>query len=177
MAANTNRKTARSIRKDQAQREPAGRLAAGGSGVERTAVSAGAVTVGSRLGESQFAGLGIIVKNLGVASPLDGGFELTAGFFLAEVLIEQIAEKVLAERAVGLGLEGLFHLPEQRHVGEGGLAEDGFAGLNVGLGEGIAFRRDDGIALLHAKQTQENRGVDRGQKRLQIHTEFLRQAM
>ena len=55
MAANTNRKTARSIRKDHAQREPAGRFAAGGSGVERTAVSAGAVT-GSRLGESQFAG-------------------------------------------------------------------------------------------------------------------------
>src|SRR6266566_2696511 len=153
MVANTNRKTATSISRAQAERAPAGRGAAGGCGVGLTAGSAGAGTVGSRLGEGQFAGLRIIIKNLGIASPLDGGFELPAGFLLAEVLVEQIAEKVLAERAVGFGLEGLFHLPEQRHIGEGGLAEDGFAGLNVGLGEGIAFRRDNGIALLHAKQT------------------------
>src|SRR6266567_2204473 len=134
--------------------------------------SAGAGTVDSSLGEGQLAGLGIIIKNFGVASPLDGGFELAAGLLLAEVLVEQVAEEFLAESAVGFGLEGLLHLAEQGHVGESGLAEDGFAGLDVGLGKCVAFRRDDGVTLLDAKQTQENGGVDDGEKGLEVQAEF-----
>ena len=77
--AKTNKKTTVSIRKAQFHREPAGRFVAGGSGAWATADSAGAGTTASSLGEGQLAGLSIVIKNLGVASPLDGRIELAAG--------------------------------------------------------------------------------------------------
>src|SRR2546428_13081484 len=109
-----------SLRKAQLDREPAGCWTAGGSGVECTAASTGAGTAGSGLCESQLAGRGVVIKNLGVTPPLDGGFQLAAGFFFAEMLIEEVGEKLFARSRVRLDPAGLFYVAEHRHMGRGG---------------------------------------------------------
>src|SRR5579864_7085147 len=100
-----------SIRNDHAQREPAGRAAAGGSGVEVFGVTRGAAAgTGSsrlgrlserRLGESQLAGGGVVIENFGVASPLNRGFELAPRLVVAEMFVDQIVEKFVGKRAIG----------------------------------------------------------------------------
>src|SRR5580693_1691083 len=103
MAAKTNRKMAMSIRNAQVHREPAGRAAVGGSGVCCCVAASGAVsgTGRSGLGERQFAGGGVVIENLGVAAPLDGGFELPLRFFFAELLVDEVVEKLGGQRAIG----------------------------------------------------------------------------
>src|ERR1700674_626762 len=166
MAEKTRRNTARSIRNAQVQRERAGRTPAGGSGVACSAEEMGAGTGGSGLGERQLAGGGIVIKNFGVAAPLNGGFELAAGFVFAKVLVEKVAEKFVLEGAIGFCLEGLLHLTEQRNVGKGSLAEDGFARLDVRLGKGPALGSNDGIAFFDAQHAEKNGGVHGGKKRV-----------
>src|SRR5215467_12387088 len=146
-----------SIRKAQLQREPAGRLVAGGSGAEGAAERAVAGTGASTLCKFQLAGLDIVIKNLRVAAPLDRGFKLAGGFQLAEVLVKQIAEELFAERAVRFGFECLFHLAEKRHVSKSCFAKDSFARLNVGLCKSMAFRSDDDVALFDAEQPEQHR--------------------
>src|ERR1700722_16171125 len=101
-----------SIRNDQVHREPAGRAAGGGSGVRSCVVTSGAVAGTGRLslGQRQFAGGGIVIENFGVAAPLNGGFELTLRFVLAEVLVDEVMEKFGGHGAIRFCLEGLFHL-------------------------------------------------------------------
>ena len=82
------RKTAMSIRKAQLQREPAGRFAAGGTGMTGDAERAVAGMEASALGKLQLAGFDVVVKNLRVAAPLNRGFKLAGGFQLAEVLVK-----------------------------------------------------------------------------------------
>ena len=48
---------------------------------------------------------GVEVEELGVAAPVDGGFELTLRLFLGELLIEQVEEEVLGHCVVALGIE------------------------------------------------------------------------
>src|SRR5580704_13925657 len=100
MAATTKRKTAKSIRKDQDQREPAGLRIAGGTGLALWKAIVGVGTVRSSLGERQLARGRVIVKNLRVAPPLDSGFQLAGRFILAEVLVEEIAEELVGESAI-----------------------------------------------------------------------------
>src|SRR5580704_17674286 len=112
MAAKTHRKRPMSMRKPQAQREPAGRTVGGGNGVDSENEDMSAGTGRSGLGEGQLAGGGIVIENLGIASPLDGGFELAAGLVFAEMLVKQVAEKFIVVSAIGFGFERLFHLAE-----------------------------------------------------------------
>src|SRR5580658_4676579 len=100
MAASTERKTKISMRKDHDQREPAGRRMAGGTGDALCAAIVEVVTGRSSLGERQLARGGVVIENLGVAAPLDGCFQLAARFVFAEMFVEQVAEKVVGERAV-----------------------------------------------------------------------------
>src|SRR5580704_6746967 len=150
MAAQTNRKTAMSIKKAQLQREPEGRCAVGGSGVVCETVEASAVTGRSSLGKSQFAGFSVVVEDFRVASPLDRGFQLAAGFLFTELFIKQVAEEFFIERTIGLGLERLLDLTEQGNVGESCFAKDGLARLNIGAGKFVAQRSDDGVAFFHS---------------------------
>src|SRR6266478_1837560 len=177
MAAKTKRKTAISMRNAQAQREPAGRTPAGGSGAACGTEEMGSGTGGSRLGEGQLASDGIVVENFGVAAPLDGGFELAAGFVLAEMRLEEVAEKFVLDGAIGFCFEGLLHLAEQRDVGEGGFAKDGFAGLDVGLGKCPAFGSDDGVAFLDAKHAEKNSRIHGGKKRVDFEAEIRGEAV
>src|SRR5271156_3454019 len=110
MAAKTKRNTAMSMRNAQAQREPAGRTAVGGIGVVCCVAIRVSGTAESGLGECQLARGGIVVKDLRVAAPLNRSFELAAGFVLAVMLVEEIAEKFIRERAIGFGFQRLLHL-------------------------------------------------------------------
>src|SRR5580698_11358707 len=150
-------KTAMSIRKDHAQREPAGRSAVGGSGVVVFGVTSGAAAgTGAsrlgrfserRLGERQFAGGGVVIENFGVASPLNRGFELAARFVFAEMLVDQIVKKFIGQCAIGFCFQRLFHLAKDRNVGKRRFAKDRFARLDVGLAEVIAAGGDDCSAV------------------------------
>src|SRR6202158_1118322 len=119
----------------------------------------------------------VVIENFGVAAPLDGGFELAAGFFLAEMFVEEVAEKFLGECAIGFSFERLLHLAEQGNVGESGLAENRFAGLNVRLSKRLAFRSDDGVALFDAKEAKQNGSVDGGEECINFETQFIGEAM
>src|SRR5208337_1142639 len=103
--ANTETKTAMSIRNVHARREPAGRAAAGGSGVWCFGRGAGEGTGSSDLGERQFAAGCVVIEKLGIASPLDRCFQLPPRFILAEVFIKQVLEKFRRQRAVRFGLQ------------------------------------------------------------------------
>src|SRR5271166_4852521 len=127
MTAKTAAKTAMSTRKPHAQRVPAGRRRVGGCGSGLLGSGAGEGTRVSGLRERQLAARGVVVKNLRVASPLDGSFELASCFIFAEVFVEQVLEKFGGERAIGFGLERLFHLSKNRNVDERRLTEDGLA--------------------------------------------------
>src|SRR5271166_3465171 len=111
ITANTETNTAMSIRNPHARPEPAGRGAAGGSGVWCLGRGAGEGTGESGLGKRQFAAGRIVIEKLGVTSPLDRGFQLPPRFVLAKVLVQQVLEKFRRQRAVCLGLQRLFHLP------------------------------------------------------------------
>src|SRR5467141_2649423 len=134
-------------------------------------------TGASGLGESQLAGGGVVIENFGVAPPLDGGFQLAAGFFLAKMLVEQVAEKFFVQRAVGFGFQRLFHLAEQRNVGESGFSKNRFALLNVSLRERLALRGNRHVAFLDAQKTQQRGGVNAGQQVVDFKTQFVRKAM
>src|SRR5260370_23764407 len=152
MAENKKRKRAISMRNAQLQREPGGRFTVGGSGVASAFERRRSGTGASSLGERQLARGSVIIKNFGVAAPLDGGFELPAGFVLTKMLVKQVAEKILVQGAVGFGFQGLLHLAKQGYVGECGFAKDCFARFNVCLRKRVAVRRNRHIAFLHPQK-------------------------
>src|SRR5260370_8441195 len=153
MAAKTKRKTAISMRNAQLQREPAGRFTVGGIGVAGVIEELRSGTAASRLGERQRAGGGVIIKNFRVAAPLDGGFELAAGFVLTKMLVKQVAEKLLVQGAIGFSFQRLFHLPQQGHVGECCFAKAFFARLNFTLPKDLAPPRNRHLAFLDPQKT------------------------
>src|ERR1700730_16740013 len=173
MAAKTKRKTATSIRKAHDQRERAGRAAVGGRGVECGVAGTRAVTGRSGLGKGQLACCRVIVKNLGVASPLDGGLKLAALFVLAEMLVDKIVEKFVGKGAVGFGFQRLLHLAEQRDVGKHRFAKDGLAVLNVGLCKFLAFGSDDRRAFFEAQEAEKNGGVDGRKKGVDFEAQLI----
>ena len=48
---------------------------------------------------------------------------------------------------LALALERLLHLAKQRNIGEGRLAKNRFALLDVAMREGLARRSDDGVTF------------------------------
>src|SRR5258708_20759284 len=98
------------MRNAQLQREPAGRFTVGGSGVASTFERRRSGTGASSLGERQLARGSVIIKNFGVAAPLDGGFELPAGFVPTKKLFKQFLEKLLVHGGIGFCFLGLCSL-------------------------------------------------------------------
>ena len=109
---------------------------------------------GSDLSAGQLAGGGIVIENFRVTTPLDGRFQLAAGFLLTKMLVEQVVEKLLVQGAVGFGFQGLLHLPQQGHVGKCSLTKDRFARLDVPLRKRLAFRCNHHIAFFDAEKAQ-----------------------
>src|ERR1700688_3369681 len=117
-AANKNNIRAISIRKGHGRRGPTGR--AGARGKEPECWETGVVEVTRRLdlGQREFAGRGIVIKNLGVTTPLDGRLQLPPRLCLAEMFIDEVVEEFVRERTIGFGLKGLLHLAQQGDVCE-----------------------------------------------------------
>src|SRR6267143_1200324 len=165
------------MRNAQLQREPAGRFTVGGDRrrvrSRKSEIRHGA----SGLGEGQLAGGGVVIENFGVAAPLDGGFELAAGFFLTKMLVKQVTEKFFGQSAVGFSFERLLHLAVQRNIGESGFAKDCFTRLNVRLSKRLALRRDDRVAFFDAKHSEENSSIDSRKECINLETQFIGEAM
>src|SRR5580700_11057477 len=108
----------------------------------------------------QPAGLGIVIEDLGVASPVQRRLELPLDFIRAEVLVEDVAEKLLTDGVIALGVQGVLDQPQYGNVLQRGFAKHGFLGLNIGLGKAAALRRDLDIALTQHGKTQQLRRFD-----------------
>src|SRR5271169_3469027 len=173
IAATTKRKTEISIRKDQDHREPAGRRMAGGTGLALWEAIVGVVTGRSSLGKGQLARGGVVIENLRVAPPLNGGFQLAARFVLAEVFVEEVAKEFVGERAVRFRFQGILHLAKERNMCESGFAKDRFARLDVRLSVGLSFGSNDGFALFEAEHAEEHGGVHSGEKRVDFEAQLI----
>src|SRR5580693_4546966 len=73
----------------------------------------------------QPAGLGIVIEDLGVASPVQRGLKLALDFIRAEVFVEDVAEKLLANGMIALGVQRVFDQPQYRNVLQRGFAKHG----------------------------------------------------
>jgi len=74
----------------------------------------------------QPAGLGIVIEDLGVASPVQRRLELPLDFIRAEVLVEDVAEKLLTDGVIALGVQGVLDQPQYGNVLQRGFAKHGF---------------------------------------------------
>src|SRR6202045_1868615 len=117
-AANRNNITAISIRKDHGRRGLTGRAGTRGKEPECWGTAVVEVTRRLDLGQREFAGRGIVVKNLGVTAPLNGRLQLPPRLRLTEMFIDQVVEEFIRERTIGFGLKGLLHLAQQGNVCE-----------------------------------------------------------
>src|ERR1700687_2446358 len=99
-----------SMRKAHDQRDPAGRTAVGGSGVAFCVAGMIAGTGRSGLAERQLASGGVVIENFSVAAPLDGSLQLAARLVVAEMLIDDVPEKLVGQGAVGFRFQRLLHL-------------------------------------------------------------------
>src|SRR6202166_4887084 len=117
-AANRNNITAISIRKDHGRRGLTGRAGTRGKEPECWETAVVEVTRRLDLGQRELAGRGIVIKNLGVTAPLNGGLQLAARFSRTEMFIDEVMEEFIRKGAIGFGLEGLLHLAQQGNVCE-----------------------------------------------------------
>ena len=129
------------------------------------------------LGKHEAAAGVVPVKELGVAAPGDGGFELAAAFVVAELLVEHVEEEFLGNGVVGLVGERAGDLAEQQDVIDGGLAEELFLPEDLGFGVGAAFRGDGGVALLHREEAEQLRGFDDGEEIVDLEGELVGEAV
>src|ERR1700680_588198 len=112
-AANKNNITAISIKNAHGRRAPTGRAGGRSNGPECWETGVVEVTGRSDLSQRQFAGRGIVIKNLGVTTPLNGRLQLAARFGLTEMFIDEVVEEFVRKGTIGLGLKSLLHLAEQ----------------------------------------------------------------
>src|SRR5215475_10692857 len=75
-------------------------------------------------GQEELPLLGVVVEQLGVAAPIDGGVELADGFLFAEVFVEDVVKELVGDGVGALGGEGAGDLADQGDVIDGGLAEE-----------------------------------------------------
>ena len=97
-------------------------------------------------------GFRIVVEDLGVAAPVQRGFELALDFIGAEVLVENVAEEFFPDGVIALGMQRVLDQPQDGDVLQRRLAEDLLLRLNVGLSKRAALGRDLDVAFAqHAR--------------------------
>ena len=133
------------------------------------------VVVVQLLGLDEAAARGVEVEELGVAAPVDGGFELAQGLFFAELLVEHVVEELFGDAAVALGLDGADDLPEQQDVFDGGGAEELLLAQDLGVGVLRAGGRDGGVAFVDREEAEQLGGVDDGQQVVDLEGEVVGQ--
>src|SRR6266496_3770270 len=98
----------------------------------RSVLTGGTFEFGVDLGEDQFAAVGVVIEQFAVAAPVDGDVELLLSVFGGEAAAEQVAEEVVAQRAVVAVLQRLADGPHQRRVLYGEVREQLGAGQDIG---------------------------------------------
>ena len=73
--------------------------------------------------QQQSIRLRIVSENLRVSTPIQGRLELKSNVILRKVLIEDIAEKLQRDRPVGLSLQRVSNLLNQRDVTKNSIAK------------------------------------------------------
>jgi hypothetical protein len=121
--------------------------------------------------------VGIVLEEFGVASPTDGGIELALGLLFAEMLVEEVVEKLFGSGVVTLGFESASDLAEEGDVGEDGFAEELFLAEDFGVGELVALGSDLGIALFDAEETELVGGIDNGKKIVEFEGKLVGEAV
>ena len=119
--------------------------------------------------------LGVVVEDLGVASPVQRGLELALDFVGAEVLVENVAEELLADGVVALGVQRVLDEAQDGDVLERGLAEELLLRLDVGFAKLAAFRRDLDIAFVQHGKAQHHRRVYDGKQVVHVHRQLVGQ--
>src|SRR4029077_20461179 len=66
------------------------------------------------LRKHQAVSASVVVKDLGIATPVDRGLHLLDGFVLAELLVQEIVEEFFMNRMVRFALEHSRDLPEKQ---------------------------------------------------------------
>src|ERR1700676_943245 len=122
-AANRNNIMAISIKNAPGRRAPTGRAGARSNGPECWETGVVEVTRRLDLGQREFAGRGIVIKNLCVTASLNSRLQLPPRLRLTEMFIDQVVEEFIRERTIGFGLKGLLHLAQQGNVCETGCSQ------------------------------------------------------
>ena len=95
-----------------------------------------------------------MIEQLRITAPVDRRRKLLNGFFLAEVLVENIVEEFIGQPVIGFRLEGASDLPDEHDMFDRGRSEQLLAVKNVGLEELTARRRDFSIALAELHESE-----------------------
>src|SRR5271157_2147922 len=129
------------------------------------------------LGENQPVRFAIKVENFSVAAPIHGGIELPPHFILAEVLVENVVEKLLRNGVIRLGMQDAVDLLQDHDVLKRGLAKENLAGEDIGFGEASALGCDLDIAFLQGGEAEQHRGLDDRKQVFGIHDEDFGETM
>src|SRR5271165_5973647 len=79
------------------------------------------------LGKNQPSPFAIKIEDLSVAAPVHGSFKLPLHLVLAEVLVEDVVEKLLRNGVIGLGMQNAVDLLQDHDMFQRSLAEKHFA--------------------------------------------------
>src|SRR5437773_1918078 len=112
------------------------------------------------LGQEKTGGIGVIVENLRVSPPGNGGFKLPFDFILAEVLFENVVKEFFRKRPVRLDLERMLDLAKRSDMLKRCPTEKNFSLKNIGFGKRLPLRSNLHIAFFHVYVLEERTGVD-----------------
>ncbi len=126
-----------------------------------------------QLRQHQPAAIGIVVEDLGVASPMNRRLELLPCLCFSEMFLENVVEEIVGQCTVGFGAQGTLDLSQQRDVGERRFAEEDLPRENVGFGEGSAFGGDVDVALVDANEPEQGGPFDDGEQIVHLHHQLI----
>src|ERR1700756_1852685 len=90
---------------------------------------------GRRLSLRQASAGPVVIEDFSIASPILGGLKLALHFVFGEMLVEDIVEKFVSDRMIGLAFQDAVDLLQNHDVLKRRFAEQNLALLNIGVGE------------------------------------------
>ena len=126
-----------------------------------------------RLRQDQPVRFTIEVENFGVASPVHRRFELPLDLVLAEMLVEDVVEKLFGDGMIVLGVQNAVDLLQDHDMPECGLPEQNLAGFREVSALGGNFH----IALFQGSKAEQDGSLDDREKIFGIHDEIFGKAV
>ena len=93
------------------------------------------------------------------------------------MLVEDVAEEFQRHGSVRLALQSAANLLQQRDVRQRRLAEQALSRGDVGLGKGLACRRDLHVAFMRLGKAQQHRVLDDGEQIVDFHQKIVGQVV